>query len=229
MNGHKTMDQAMATATAALVQRHDMADVLAHLLDDCAEVLRVAAVAILVRDDEDLSLLSATSHRAADLEVLQIQETSGPCVDVVASGSSFEVSGAERLVARWGEVGEAIVAAGYDSVASFPLRWRDTVVGGLNVFGTATDAPVDPTLGQAFADVATLVLLHSSDVPDDQVSARVHEAVAARAQVEQAKGVLAYVHHLDMGTAYELLRTIAAMSGESLTEAARRIVREQHR
>ena len=76
--------------------------------------------------------------------------------------------------------------------------------------------------------MATLVVVQSTEIPSDQIAARVHDAIMARAQVEQAKGVLAHLHGLDMASAYEELRVLAAQSGRSLTETALRVVREQH-
>jgi hypothetical protein len=222
---------AFADAVAALVGEPDVADILHHLVTDCAEVMEADAVAILVRDaDGELSLLSATSHRVAELEMLQVQRFMGPCIDVLDTNEALSASGADQLSARWAEVGRAITDAGFASVEAFPLRWRGFALGGFNVFREAPrSTPHDAAVGQAFADIATLTIIHSLPVSADQASARLHEALSARELVEQAKGVIAYVDNVDMSTAYDLLIDRAAASGETLTQAALSVIRAQRR
>jgi transcriptional regulator with GAF, ATPase, and Fis domain len=226
-----TAARAYADALAALVADHDVADVLVRLVDNCAELFPADAVAVLVSGRGDsLELLSATSHRAEELELLQVQLAAGPCIDAITTGERQSATTAEELVARWGQVGTAIVDAGFHTVHAFPMHWRGRAFGGLNVFvRQASQASEEAAqIGQTIADIATLVIVHSSDVPHDQVTARIHEAVTARAVVEQAKGVLAYRHDLDMGAAYRLLIDRVRDSGTTLTEEARHIVEREH-
>jgi hypothetical protein len=222
---------AFASAVAALVGEPDVADVLHHLVSDCATVMEADAVAILARGaDGELSLLSATSHGVAELEMLQAQRDEGPCVDVIARSEAVSAAGADQLTARWHDVGRAITDAGFTSVDAYPLRWRGTALGGLNVFWeTPSGRHRDPTVGQAFADVAMLALIRSIPVSTEQALAHLHDALSARALVEQAKGVIAQVDGLDMSAAYDTLVLCAEESGETLTQAARRVVGAQHR
>jgi transcriptional regulator with GAF, ATPase, and Fis domain len=226
-----TTEQAFAEAMAALVDDHDVADVLAHLLRNCALLYPASAVAVLVRDrGGNLELLSATSHRATELELLQIQSERGPCLDALTSDEVVTVSGESAMVERWGAVGEQIAAAGYSAVHAYPMHWRGRCLGGLNVFLTEeSTAPEDARrLGQLFADVATIVVVQSTDVPADQVTARVHEAVTSRAVVEQAKGVIAYRRRSDMAEAYDQLLELSRERGATITETARQVVAEAH-
>jgi len=223
--------EVMAATSAAMLGDHHPADLLAQLMTDCMEPLGAHAAAILVRDgDDELSLLSASSHATAEIEMLQTQMSAGPCVDAIESRAVVEAIGVDELVARWPEVGAAIRDAGYTSVHAFPMSWHGHVLGGLNIFRTAVDEQTDDTrqIGQAFADVATLVVVQAANVPADQVAARVRDAMAARSVVEQAKGVLAYLHGLDMEGAYDRLLQRSRLDGLSLTETALSVVREQH-
>jgi hypothetical protein len=231
MTAADTVAKAFADAVAALVGEPDVADVLAHLVLDCAEVMEADAVALLARDqDGELSLLSASSHRATELELLQIQRSAGPCIDVIESNEAFSVSGARRIRERWPEVGRAIAEAGFESVEAYPMRWRGTVLGGLNVFRSA--APPErhgADVGQAFADIATLAVIYSMPVSADQAAARLHDALSARELVEQAKGVIAYLEGVDMSTAYDTLMRRAEDSGGTLTSTAAAVIAEQRR
>ena len=221
--------EVLAAASSAMLTDQHVGDVLAQLMTDCLEPLSAHAAAILIVDDSQLALLSASTHRAAELEMLQTQESEGPCVDVIESGQIISAAGQE-MVDRWDNVGRAILDAGFVSVHAFPMRWQGHVLGGFNMFRAADDDQSADTeqVGQAFADVATLVVVRAAEIPVDQVAARIHEAVAARSVVEQAKGVLAHLHRVDMDQAFQLLAQRAVQDGDSLTDTALRVVREQH-
>jgi transcriptional regulator with GAF, ATPase, and Fis domain len=226
-----TAARAYADAVSALVEQHDVADVLVRLVGNCAELFPADAVAVLVSDRSDrLELLSATSHRAEELELLQVQYDAGPCVDAIATGRPVTARTAAEIVDRWGSVGEAIVQAGFEEVHAYPMHWRGRAFGGLNVFlrQESQQSAEAEQVGQTMADIATLVIVHSSDVPHDQVTARIHEAVTARAAVEQAKGVLAYRNNVDMAAAYRLLLDRVRISGSTLGDTAHRIVEAEY-
>ena len=222
--GPMTTEDALATALDGMVSNRPVADVLARLMQDCLMVLPADAAAVLVLDGEGgLEMLSASSHRAEELELLQIQLVAGPCVQVIDDNRMLRASGAQ-LVERWGEVGVAIRAAGFEQVDAYPLRWRGRTIGGLNVLSRAPRPEQNAVLGQVLADLTTLVVVHAGDVSGERVLARVHEAVAARAVVEQAKGVLAVTLDLGPDTAYEVLLERARESDLGLTAVATRIV-----
>jgi hypothetical protein len=225
---NRTSEQAFAEAASGMVQAHPVGDILARLVKDCVEVADAGAVAILVLDQHQrLELLTSSSAAAAQLELLQAQDAQGPCVDVVASGLPQSATGEDEMVRRWGEVGTAIAQAGFSTVDAYPMIWRGRILGGLNIFGA--DASGDgigrDAVLQAFADVATIVLVHSADIPADELTNRVHEVTAARDLIEQAKGVLSELHDLDMEQASARLETFAASEGQALRDAAQAVIR----
>jgi hypothetical protein len=197
------------------------------LVKDCVEVTGADAVAILVLDEhEQLGLLASSSVAATHLELLQAQDTQGPCVDVISSGRQQSASGTEEMMRRWNKVGAAISEAGFTSVEAYPMSWRGRVLGGLNVFrrNPRPDEDVTDVVCQALADVATIVLLHSADIPADEITDRVHRATAARDLIEQAKGVLSQLHTLDMERAAVRLEEIAEAEETTLTAAAQLVL-----
>jgi hypothetical protein len=228
----RTSTEAFAEAVAAMVHDDHVGDILARLLTDCCEVLGVDAAAILVLDDRHRpTLLSSTSHGVEQLEMLQAQEEEGPCVDVMASAVSLRVAGADTIRKRWPEVGQTIVEAGFGFVAAHPMAWHGRVLGGLNLF--AAEPPPDDSgsgpveaLGRAFADLATVVLVHTAVLPPDQITTRVHAAVVAREVVEQAKGVLAQLRAVGIPEAGRLLQEMARLSGRSLSVTAAELIEQ---
>ncbi|GAA1520599.1 GAF and ANTAR domain-containing protein [Kribbella lupini] len=224
-----TASQALVDAAAAVVSRTDVADTLSRLLADCAKFTAADAIGVLVHDDHGgLEILSATSHRAAELELYQLQHDTGPCVDAARDGEPLVADSDADLTGRWGEVGEAIVAAGFHAVHAVPLRWHGRLVGALGAFHTDAGTLDDEArqLTQAFADLATLAIVQTPDLTDHQLQERVRDALAGRTVIEQAKGVLAHTGNLEMDAAYQHLVRHAADHNTTLTDAATTIIQQ---
>jgi GAF domain-containing protein len=221
------LTDALVRATSALVSDHDLTDLLATLLSDGQASLGCAAAGLLVRSpDGDLEVLTATSHRSQELEAYQAQQLEGPCVDAVSSGEVVFASGLELLTRRWPGLRDPLQAAGFQAVQTHPMRWHTEVLGAVNFF---FDEPVEEdavrvTAGQAFADMATLILLTPRDLTDHDLVAQIDRALTERIVVEQAKGVLAHTLDVEMAEAYEVIRTRALSMGTSLSAAAQQIV-----
>jgi GAF domain-containing protein len=224
----RTAAQVLADATSSLVQTHDVTDSLARLLGDCAEVLSAAAVGLLVWSDRgEIELLSSTSHAIAELELFQIQQATGPCIDAISSDSEISVVGSAQIMAHWPGVGRTITEAGYRAVHASPLRWHGQNLGAMNVFFTEpqTLTKEQSLVAQAFADVATLVVMQPAELSDLEVGERTRSALAGRTVVEQAKGVIAQQRGVDMPSAYDLLMGMATEHQASLSVVAEDFVR----
>lgn len=223
--------QAIAEATSLLVSDHDVADLLSRLLRDCTTFLPVLGAGILVRDvDGSLELLGATSHAATQLEIYQELHESGPCVEVIADGEPVTAVGGEVLRERWPVVGELFARAGIQAVHAFPLVWRGRAIGGLNLFSAvAADLGADDlTLAQSLADLATIALARSGVGTDDELHQRIQAVLGRRVVVEQAKGVVAVLEDVDLGTAFEMLVRLADERGETLAEVAESVIASAH-
>jgi hypothetical protein len=224
--------EALARAASALVSDHDLTGVLADLLSDAQTAMSAQAVGLLVvTEPGHLELLTASSHATTELELFQIQERTGPCVDAMTSGSPVWESGSDRLTSRWPVVGPAIEAAGYVAVQAYPLRWRERGIGALNLFFAEPpeDSPAQRLLGQAFADMATLVVLHPEELSARDIVSRTERALAGRNVVEQAKGVISYLDDVPIDDAYLRLRQRAERDGVNLTVMAQRVIDEASR
>jgi transcriptional regulator with GAF, ATPase, and Fis domain len=229
----RSADQVLADATARLIEQTDVAGSLALLLADCIEALDADAAGLLVGEPlHELELLSATSHRTSELELYQVLNGTGPCVEAITSARHVTSSVATDLTTRWPPVGQAILDAGFETVHAFPLHWHGSIIGALNIFFRR---PVDRDLAdhlataQAIANIATLILLQPAEHDLDALRSRVQDALSGRLVIEQAKGILAYREHLDLGEAYDRLTAIAASRGSGLTVAARQLIEDASR
>jgi GAF domain-containing protein len=228
---HSSAMEAFAAAASSMASDGHVVDIVATLLFDCTSILPATSAAIMVKQaNGHLALLHSTSHRASEIEMLQIQSAQGPCVDSIVDNVLVSESGAEAIIARWHDVGAAIVDAGYSAVASVPMRWHDEVLGGLNIFRSDPQpiSEAESLVAQGFANMATLALVRPTDIPLERLTARVAEALQARSTIEQAKGVLAHLHGVEPGEAYELLVERVTGDGQSITAVAEDIVRAQH-
>ena len=229
----RTPTQILAEATSAMVQGHDVTGVLATLVRGCGEALSARAVCVLIRsDDGQIELLSSSTHAIAELELFQALQATGPCIDAISGVSAVSVTGSADILARWPVVGRAIIEGGYQSVLASPLRWRGRNVGAMNAFFVYSSPRTkeQALLAQAFADVATLVIVQDVELTMSQVNDRIRSALVGRIIIEQAKGVIAFQQTLDMSAAYDLLVRTASRKRTSLTHTAERIVaKAQHR
>jgi len=221
--------EAMARAASTLVCDHDVTDVLAQLLADAAESMNASAAGmLLLRPRGLLEVLTATSHRALDLELYQAQERRGPCAEAATTDSTVVGSDPAAIRARWPDLAPMVESAGYRAVQAHPLHWHGQVLGALNLFHDheLTDEPLE--LGQAFADVATLVMLTPSHLSQPALTALVDAALTGRTIIEQAKGVLAYQRAMSTEQAYAVLLQQARDAGRSVTAVAQSVVRSAY-
>jgi GAF domain-containing protein len=219
----RTPTQALSETAAALVGPFDVTDLLSRLILDCRDGVDAAAVGIVVRNSQGApELLSATSHRSEELEILQVEQDDGPCIDVLRGGRALSCVGAEAITGRWERAGGPILAAGFQAVHGLPMRWQNQVFGGLNIFRREPVrlTPEEEGVAQTFADLATLVIVQTPTLSSDEVESRIDVALAGRIVIEQAKGVVADSRGLPMDDAYALLRRLADEQGSTITEVA---------
>src|SRR5215213_1942409 len=217
-----TAAQAFAHAASRMVSRSDIAGDLVLLLIDCADLLSAEAVGLLVAvPDNGLELLSSSAHRARELEVYELQNGTGPCIDAIRLGEHI-TSMSPELDTAWAPLGAQIVAHGFHSVHAFPLTWHGTAIGALNVFHTERVVlnDGDRLLAGTFADLATAVLARPLDTGATALRQQIMTALDGRIVIEQAKGIIAYRENLEMGDAFSHLLQLAAASGRPLSQVA---------
>lgn len=202
----------------------DVHDVLHHLVTDIRVATGAAAVAVLTSEDDGLALLAASSHRAAELEMLQAQSRSGPCVESIARNELVRSAGADDLTARWHEVGAAIVEAGFTAVESYPVRWSGESLAGLGIF-YAHGLPADETTrNQAYADSVAVTIASLATPSLGHLRRHLDEVMRGRQVIETAKGVLVEREGISLEAAFHRLVEISAATATPLLATAHRVV-----
>ena len=217
------------TLADTLVDDYDVVELLNSLVRSSVEILGVTAAGLLLNDQKgNLAVVAASSEESRLLEVCQLQSDEGPCLDCVRGGASVISADLGQDQARWPVFVAAALDAGFQSVLAVPMRLRDQTIGGLNLFSTAPGlvSPVDQSLAQALADVATIGILQQRSAHRSSLLAeQLQHALNSRIMVEQAKGVLAERHGVSMDLAFEALRRHARNHNLKLVDVARSVVR----
>jgi transcriptional regulator with GAF, ATPase, and Fis domain len=211
-----------------MVAEFDVIDFLDMLADRSARLLGVSAVGVLLADPRGQLRVAAASSEAAGLvELFQIQNDQGPCLDCFRTGQPVTAAGLTESDRRWPRFAAAATQAGFGAVHALPMRLRDQVIGALNLFSTGTDAlsQADLRIGQALADVATIGLLQERNVRRAETLAeQLQGALNSRVVIEQAKGRLAERLGLDMDQAFAMLRNRARNTNQRLTDVAQQVI-----
>jgi len=154
-----------------LVAGYDVAEMFYYLVESCIDVLSIDHAGLMLVDaDGNLHVVAATSEVTHLIELLQIQNQEGPCLDAFRSGLVVE-SGPltdSEVRARWPRFTEAANDAGFGAITAMPMRLRDQVLGALNLFRVET-APLtadDLSVARAFANIATISILQARATHD---------------------------------------------------------------
>jgi GAF domain-containing protein len=211
-----------------MVADFDVIDFL-HLLTDRTVLLLAASAAGVVLADPrgELRVAAASSEEAGLVELFQLQNDQGPCLDCFRTGrpiSAADLTGPDQ---RWPRFAQAAARAGFRTVEALPMRLRDQVIGALNLFGAEPGRfeTADLRIAQALADVATIGLVHERNVRrSETVAEQLQAALNSRVMIEQAKGKLAERYGIDMDRAFRMLREYARNTNQHLTDVARDFV-----
>ncbi len=228
------LNQQVMTATTfveivdTLVGPFDVIDVLTQLTSRCVDLLdEVSAAGILLADAEGrLRVIGASTEQIELLELFQIQNDQGPCLDCFTSGAVVVDTGLDAA-SPWPRFAAESVRAGFPSVCAIPMRFKDVTLGCLNLF---ISEPVglseaEIALAQALADVASIAIVQDHATRQARIrEADLHHAHTSRIAIEQAKGMVAERGALEMDNAFARLRAFSRENNLGLTDVAERLV-----
>ena len=211
-----------------MVAEFDVIDFLQLLTDRSVALLAASAAGVVLADPRgQLRVAAASSEEAGLLELFQLQNDQGPCLECFRTGRAVTATDLVGVAPRWPRFAEAAVRAGFRTVEALPMRLRDQVIGALNLFRAEPDPlePADVRIAQALADVATIGLLHERNMRrSDTLNEQLQTALNSRVVIEQAKGKLAERFGIDVNQAFTLLRDQARNRNQRLSDLARAFV-----
>jgi len=211
-----------------LIDDYDVVDLLQVLVDTCRDVLDTTAAGILLADSRgELEVVASTSEASRLVEIMQLSAEQGPCIESYRSGRSVSVPDIEVSKDEWWQFRGSALAQGFRSMDALPLRLRDTTIGTLNLRRSEPGAAPEDTIraAQAFADVATIGILHERTLRESAIlSEQLQAALNSRIVIEQAKGVISHTRGVSIDDAFALMRQYARSHSVGLSIVAARIV-----
>ncbi|MGC4804666.1 GAF and ANTAR domain-containing protein [Micromonospora sp. DT233] len=176
---------------------------------------------------------NGTGHTAAftdglsrDMDERQYALGHGPCLDAAAGGVVISVP---DLAAddRWPDWLERGQKAGVGSSLSIGLPIQEAVVGALNVYAPTPHAFDDDSIAvlETFAAYAAVALANAHLYESTATLARrMQEAMASRAVIEQAKGIIMADRRCSPAEAFAVLSKVSQDSNRKVREVAQALV-----
>jgi GAF domain-containing protein len=227
MSTERLLAETFVELADTLVADFDIVDFLHTLANRSADLFEAAEAGVMLGDQRGgLKVMASSSERARLLELFELQNEQGPCLDSFRSG---EPTDSEDILVeqRWPLFTAAANDAGFRSVHSFPLRFRSEIIGALNLFRTEPGLlqKEDLLAAQAMADIATISILQERALREAKVLAdQLQRALNSRVIIEQAKGVLAERAQIKLDDAFNMLRTYARNHNLRLHDVATAVV-----
>lgn len=222
-----TLAQVFVELADTLVDEFDTIDFLSTLAERSVGLLNADAAGVIIDDGGELRLVASTSDRSELVELFELQNDEGPCLDCLRSGQPVVNVTGPQARERWPLFTAAAEEVGYQGVYAIPLRLRDSVVGAMNLF-SLDPVVLDPegvTLAQALADIATIGLLQERAVRESRMLAdQLQTALDSRIVIEQAKGVLLAGAAGDVDEAFRAIRAYSRRNNLALKDVATAVI-----
>ncbi|WP_242665352.1 MULTISPECIES: ANTAR domain-containing response regulator [unclassified Nocardioides] len=211
-----------------LVDEFDVVDFLDNLTAKAAAVSGAAAVGLVLSDHRGrVRFMAASNESGKMLELLQLQNDEGPCLECLTSGVPVINADLAHAADRWPNFAPRALEAGFQSVHAFPMRLRNQVIGALNLFGSEDSRFEDDEsrVVQALADVATIAILQERHIIQaETLTEQLQGALNSRIVIEQAKGALAQADGISTSDAFDLLRSRARSTRQRLVDVAQDVL-----
>lgn len=214
--------------TDTLVADFDVIDFLHVLAERSIELVDVSAAGIMLGDQRGgLRVLASSSEEVRLLELYELQDDEGPCLDCFRLGAPVGYPDLATMNTVWPTFTSRITALGFGCAQAIPLRLRNETIGAMNLFRTSPGlmSVEDQRLAQALADVATIGLMQERTIAAQELLAeQLQTALNGRVRLEQAKGVVAERAGVPMDQAFRLMRHHARSRGLRLADIASQVI-----
>jgi GAF domain-containing protein len=224
----KQTAQAFVELADTLVAGFDVIDLLHTLAERCVDLLDVDAAGILLVDQRGkLSLVAASTEQAKLLELFQLQDEEGPCLDCFSTGEAVICGDLAEMPQHWPRFTAAARERGFSAVHALPIRLRNQTLGAMNLFRSTPGTVAEDLIAvaQALADVVTISILQERAMRESNVVVeQLQGALKSRILIEQAKGILAERAQIDVGEAFNVMRAFARSGNRKLADVAAAVI-----
>ena len=223
------LDPAAAFAELGCINlaENDLSQVLSRVADLARQTVPGADEASVTMVRGSIAGTTAsTGHLALALDEWQYQRGSGPCLEAATAQATISVPDLADE-ARWPEWAQHAVAAGARSSLSVGLPIEERLGGGLNLYGVRQAAFDDDAvvLAETFAGYAAVALANANLYGvTARLTRQLQTAMAGRAVIEQAKGIVMGRRRCSADEAFAILTRISQDSNRKLRDVAAALV-----
>ncbi len=223
-NGPAVADLAAAYVELqdALVESADIAEFMSHVTRLAAWVAHSVTCGVTMRRGGEVSTVAVSDELASRIDEIQYGRGQGPCLQALHTGEQVLVSDL-ATDERWSDYRIHALAWGIRSSLSLPLAVDGATIGALNIYSLEADSFGRPERQHAeqFARQATtalkIVLRRIDQVAIEQ---QLREALATRAVIDQAIGIIMGQRRISGRDAYAILRETSQNSNRKLLAVA---------
>ena len=211
-----------------ILDRPDVTEFLHQLALLASAIVPGTHCGITLRRDHELATVASSDAIAMHMDEVQYLGARGPCLEAMRRGERVDVPEMAEET-RWGDYTAHGLAHGVHSAFSIPLTLEGATVGAVNLFsGTPhafTEADVART--QAFtaqaATALSILLRHARQTAlDDQLQ----EALATRAVIDQALGILMVTRKISSREAFDILRHTSQTTNRKVSDIAADLIQK---
>jgi GAF domain-containing protein len=216
-----------STAAAELQQLLLATDDIGEFLDELATLAvntlpGALACGITMRRDHHPMTVASSHPLASQVDEIQYGHNEGPCLTSLRTGEMIVI---EDLATddRWPSYQMPALGHGIRSSLSLPLHTDDRVLGAVNVYATEPFAfgTHEQRTARRFADEAARALALALRLADrSEMSTHLQTALASRAVIDQALGVIMGQNRCTAEAAFDILRTTSQNRNVKLRDVA---------
>lgn len=222
MNGDRS--SRIAVAFALQVVRSPSSS----LCGACLDVLAVSGAGITVMGGGQTGPVCVSNRRMAALEDMQFTMGEGPCHDAFVTGMPVHAPRFDApVITRWPSFAGLAHETGIGAVFAYPMETNGARIGVLTLYqdaeGELTAAQNDDSIAMAEI-LAEAVLSLQDSAPPGVLAPELEDAVAHRAEVHQATGMVAVQLQIPAEQALLRIRAYAFANGLRVGAVAADIV-----
>lgn len=208
-----------------LITDYGVAEVLDDLARECLPMLEVRGAVILLTDpDEQLRIAAASDDETALVHASEVRDGKGPGQRAYAEAAPVLIP---DLGLAEGPFAAAARDAGVHAVAALPMIVQDRRIGALTLHRAAPGAfsPAAVDAAGTLAASATAYVLNARALDGaTRLVDQLQHALESRVVIEQAKGKLSEQLKMDVGVAFELMRSYARSHRTKLHVVAQQVM-----
>jgi GAF domain-containing protein len=211
----------MAEPLGAVMSR--IADLAALIVPGVDDV----SVTLIERGRARTVAFSGSGRLAAALDERQYEDGFGPCMDAAISGQviMIEDTAQDQTYPAFARQAQR---QGVRRALAIGMPTAQDTSGALNLYSSHASGPFEPValeIATTFASYASIALLNASLYAGalNEVT-QMREALASRAGIEQAKGIIMHERRCSADEAFNTLRIISSQANRKLRDVAQTII-----